>query len=183
MVNGLTAPSNWSMTLCPRDVTECNAPVTWQRVLQATAVHRNSMRFLSLSLSLPLSFFLVRSSPSLASVRAPSLSCPDSLPFPKCAFELTNRETPPTGALAKNGHVIGPAKCQTCRNGRREGRRSPGLLQMTLIAPRRVIAAAARSGGMKDETGYFRGVQARVPLRASVLRGKFQPRGRNFYYY
>ena len=154
MVNGLTAPSNWSMTLCPRDVTECNAPVTWQRVLQATAVHRNSMRFLSLSLSLSLlprsflSFLCLSSlslslSPSLFS----SLSCPDSLPFPKCAFELTNRETPPTGALAKNGHVIGPAKCQTSTNGRREGRRSPGLLQMTLIAPRRMIAARADREG------------------------------------
>lgn len=88
VVNGLTAPSNWSMTLCPRDVTECNAPVTWQRVLQATAVHRNSMRSLSLSSSfVPLSF----APPSLS---RSSLSRPDSLPFPKCAFELTNRETP-----------------------------------------------------------------------------------------
>lgn len=154
MVNGLTAPSNWSMTLCPRDVTECNAPVTWQRVLQATAVHRNSMRFLSLSLSLSPSSFVPLLPPplfplslSLSPSLFPSLSCPDSLPFPKCAFELTNRETPPTGALAKNGHVIGPAKCQTSTNGRREGRRSPGLLQMTLIAPRRMIAARADREG------------------------------------
>lgn len=35
VVNGLTATSNWSMTLCHRDVTECNAPVTWQCAVQA----------------------------------------------------------------------------------------------------------------------------------------------------
>lgn len=167
------------MTLCPRDVTECNAPVTWQRVLQATAVHRNSMRFLSLSLS----FFLVRSSPSFSSLRSlplslfPSLSCPDSLPFPKCAFELTNRETPPTGALAKNGHVIGPAKCQTSTNGRREGRRSPGLLQMTLIALRRIIAARADREGWKMKMLAIFAVSRHLVASGRVLRkghGKFQ---------
>ena len=169
------------MTLCPRDVTECNAPVTWQRVLQATAVHRNSMRFLSLSLSLSLSpsssFVPLLPSPLFA--LPPSPARIRSL-FRSALSSLRIAKPRRPVRLAKNGHVIGPAKCQTCRNGRREGRRSPGLLQMTLIAPRRVIAAAARSGGMKDETGYFRGVQARVPLRASVLRGKFHPRGRNF---
>lgn len=147
VVNGLTAPSNWSMTLCPRDVTECNAPVTWQRVLQATAVHRNSMRSLSLSSSfVPLSF-------------APPLSLslfplpPRFAPFSEVCFRAYESRNP--GALAKNGHVIGPAKCQTSTNGRREGRRSPGLLQMTLIALRRMIAARADREGREIKLAIF----------------------------
>lgn len=154
------------MTLCPRDVTECNAPVTWQRVLQATAVHRNSMRFLSLSLSLSPSSFVPLLPPPLFPL---SLSLALALPFP-----LLPRFAPFSEVCFRAYESRNPADRCTCQKRPRDRpsemsnvhKRATRRETFTWFTPDDPNCAPpydrgqSRSGGMKDETGYFRGVQA-----------------------
>lgn len=150
------------MTLCPRDVTECNAPVTWQRVLQATAVHRNSMRFLSLSLLLPrsfLSFLLLSSlSPSLA---LPFPLLPRFAPFSEVCFRAYESRNPADRCTCQKRPRDRPSEMSNVH--KRATRRET----FTWFTPDDPNCAPpynrgqSRSGGMKDENaGYFRGVQA-----------------------
>lgn len=165
VVNGLTAPSNWSMTLCPRDVTECNAPVTWQRVLQAKRcteiacafsllLPRSFLPFLHPSLStLPLSPCLfLHLCISLYLPLPPSVtpSLLGLLPF-RTARASESRNL--VGVVAKNGHVTSPRKMSSARKGatRREAPDHLIQLRMTLITRDSKLSGLIRAaiGGQK----------------------------------
>ena len=118
------------------------------------------------SLSLSLSF-LVRSSPSSASL--PSLSLALALPFP-----LLPRFAPFSEVCFRAYESRNPADRCTCQKRPRDRpsemsnvhKRATRRETFTWFTPDDPNCAPpydrgqSRSGGMKDETGYFRGVQA-----------------------